>query len=116
MNQREKQLLKHFRKLSTQDAHSLLSFAEFLAARSQPETDIESLTVNRIERPAEETVIAAIKRLSASYPMLDKDKMLTETSSLVAQHLVQGRAANEVIDELEQVFERYYEAFREEIE
>lgn len=113
MKQTEKKLLNHFRKLTKQDAQSLLSFAEYLAARSQPVEPEEALLVNKIERPAEETVIAAIKRLSASYPMLDKDKMLTETSALMAQHIVQGRVANEVIDELEQVFERHYDAYRE---
>jgi len=113
MKRQEKQLLNHFRKLATQDAHSLLSFAEFLAARSQPAVAEESLVVNKIDRPTEESVIAAIKRLSASYPMLDKDKMLTETSSLMAQHIVQGKKASEVIDELELVFERHYDAYSE---
>ncbi len=48
--------------------------------------------------------------------MLDKDKILTETSSLMTQHVVQGRDVVEVIDELELVFERHYDAFREEKE
>lgn len=108
MKQKEKQLLNHFRKLSSEDARSLLSFAEFLAVRSLSAGPEESLQLNKIERPAEESVIAAIKRLSVSYPMLDKDRMLTETSALVAQHIMKGREANEVIDDLEQVFERHY--------
>jgi hypothetical protein len=41
--------------------------------------------------------------------MLNKDTMLHETSGLVAQHLLQGRAAVEVIDDLEVVFQRQYE-------
>ncbi|MDH5444832.1 MAG: Crp/Fnr family transcriptional regulator [Gammaproteobacteria bacterium] len=116
MKQSEKKLLEYFRKLSTQDAQNLLSFAEFLAAKSLLEPDPETLTVNKIERPTDESVIAAIKRLSASYPMLDKGKMLTETSSLMTQHVIQGRSAIEVIDELELVFERYYDAYKEESE
>ena len=116
MKQQEKQLLKHFRELAKDDAQTLMKFAEFLAARSMPVEPVESLTINKIERPVEESVIAAIKRLSASYPMLDKDKMLTETSSLMAQHIVQGKAANEVIDELELVFERHYDTYSEEID
>jgi len=116
MKQAEKKLLKYFRQLSPQDSQSLLSFAEFLAARSQADVEPDTLIVNKIQRPAEESVIAAIKRLSASYPMLDKDKMLTETSSLMTQHIVQGRAVTEVIDELELVFERHYDAFIEEKE
>lgn len=111
MKQDEKHLLKHYRLLCAEDAQTLLSFAEFLAARNPPVSPSESLTVKPIERPVEESVIAAIRRLSATYPMLDKDKMLSETSALMAQHVVQGRSANEVIDELEQVFVRYYDAF-----
>jgi hypothetical protein len=41
--------------------------------------------------------------------MLDKAKMLNETSALMAQHIMQGRDAEEVIDELEQVFATHYE-------
>ena len=113
MKQKEKQLLNYFRKLSSEDAQSLLSFAEFLTTRSQSAEPEASLVVNNIERPVEESVIAAIKRLSASYPMLDKEKMLTDTSSLMMQHVMHGRIANEVIDELEQVFERHYASYSE---
>lgn len=116
MKQQLKQLLKHYRNLSAEDARTLLSFAEFLAARSAPPESKEFLTLNKIERPAEESVIAAIKRLSASYPMLDKDKMLTETSALMAQHIMQGKVANEVIDELELTFERHYAVYSEEMD
>jgi len=41
--------------------------------------------------------------------MLNKDTMLHETSGLVAQHLIQGRAAREVIDELEAIFRRHFD-------
>lgn len=40
--------------------------------------------------------------------MLNKDKLLHETTSLVTEHMMKGRDANEVIDELEAVFERHY--------
>ncbi len=113
MKQQEKQLVTYFHQLSEEDAQAVLSFAEFLVARSLPAERKAPLLVNKIERPAEESVIAAIKRLSASYPMLDKDKLLTETSSLVTQHIMQGRAANEVIDELEQIFECHFDTYRE---
>lgn len=116
MKQSEKKLLSYFRSLCAEDARSLSSFAEFLAAHSEPAESKESLAIHKIERPAEESVIAAIKRLSTSYPMLDKDKMLTETSSLMGQHIIKGRAVNEVIDDLEQVFERHYAAYSEEMD
>ena len=41
--------------------------------------------------------------------MLDRSKMLNETSSLMTQHVLNGRAATEVIDELEIMFKRHYE-------
>jgi hypothetical protein len=50
----------------------------------------------------------AIKRLTRTYPMLDRRKLIGRTSQLMAEHALQGRAAVEVIDELEMVFERYY--------
>ena len=107
MKQSEKRLLKLYSELSEEDQRMLLAFAEFLHARGVPER-MEPLPPQPIPRPAQETVIAALKRLSQSYPMLDKARMLNETSVLVAQHVMQGRAAGEVIDELEVIFERHY--------
>lgn len=112
LNKRDKQLLNIYRSLQPADAETLLAFAEFLAAR-QPAESRAQLTLNPIERPADETVIAAIKRLTGTYPMLDKDRILNETSALVAQHLMQGRAAAEVIDELEGIFNRHYTDLQE---
>ena len=108
MKQSEKKLLKLYGELSDEDQRTLLAFAEFLHARGVPE-HMEPLPPQPIPRPAQETVIAALKRLSQSYPMLDKARMLNETSVLVAQHVMQGRAAGEVIDELEVIFERHYQ-------
>jgi hypothetical protein len=44
--------------------------------------------------------------------MLDKAPMLHQTSSLVSAHIMQGRPATEVIDELEQLFESRYRDYR----
>lgn len=104
----EKQLLKAFARLNEEGRRSLLDYAEFLAERS-PEPEVQSMARVEIARPEEESVIAAIKRLSATYPMLDPSLMLHETSGLMSQHLIQGREAVEVIDELELLFTRYYE-------
>ena len=62
-----------------------------------------------IPRPESETVVGAIKRLSATFPMLDRAKLLNETSVLVTQHVMRGRDATEVIEELEVLFRRHYE-------
>ena len=58
-------------------------------------------------RPDGESVVMAIKRLTRTYPMLDRRKLMGPTSLLVSQH-AQGRAAVQIIDELEVVFERHY--------
>jgi hypothetical protein len=117
----ERRVLKLLRALSERERETLMAFAEFLAARagSADETPIaDAPAVTRLTepahepRPAEETVIAAIKRLRRVYPMLEPGEMLNETSALMAAHVLQGRAANQVIDELERLFIARYEAKR----
>ena len=111
MKKSEKQLLTLYRSLPEDVRNNLLDFAQFLADRYPPvfEAVIEPLS---IPRPSEESVIAAVKRLSATYPMLNKDSMLHETSALVAQHLIQGRNATQVIDELEIIFLQRYQSLQ----
>lgn len=105
----DQRLRKLFRELSETDQKTLLDFAEFLVNRDQPQ-EAEALPQPlEIPRPESESVVKAIKRLSESYFMLDKDHMINETSALMAQHIMQGRAATEVIDELEAVFSRHYQ-------
>jgi hypothetical protein len=41
--------------------------------------------------------------------MLDKPQLLNETSVLMTQHVMQGREAEEVIAEMEALFERFYQ-------
>ena len=109
-------------KLSSQDQAAVGSFAEFLLSRSggavavsEPATvappqvpDIEP-----VPRPEDEKVVAAVKRLSRTYYMLDKKKMLGVTSDLVTQHIIQGRDAGEVIDDLERVFDDHYQQLKQ---
>ena len=64
-----------------------------------------------LPRPDDESVIAAIKRLAKSYPMLDKASMLNETSRLMTEHILQGRASSQVIDDLEAIFKQNYQEF-----
>ena len=114
----ERRLLELYRALDRGGRETLLAFAEFLAQRAagaSPEPDEPpgpEPEPEPIPRPEGETVVAAIKRLSRTYPMLDKGRMLGETSALVAQHVMQGRPAAEVIDELEALFRAHYERMR----
>lgn len=107
---KERELLKKFRKLDDQQQQTLQEFAAFLQTRGKfAETEKEKITEPLdIPRPAEESVVKAIKRLTATYPMLEKDRVLNQTSSLMAQHIMQGRAAPDVIDELEDIFKTHY--------
>lgn len=90
----------------------LLNFAEFLAVRS-----IKNQTIQEpvpIERPPEESIVAAIKRLSTTYSMLDKSSLISEVSEKVTAHVVHGRELAEIIDELEMLFKQQYEHYTSE--
>lgn len=104
----KKELLDLFERLGEEARRSLFDYAEFLASRCQPKETI-AIEPKPIPRPEEESVIEAIKRLSDSYHMLDRSQMLHETAGLMTQHVMQGREASEVIDELEILFRKYYE-------
>lgn len=107
----ERKLLKHFAQLTKDQQQTLLQFAEFLVQKKHDAgiQDDEIPEPVLQERPETETVVGAIKRLSASYPMLDKDKLFNETSVLMTKHVMQGHEADQVIDELELVFARHYQ-------
>lgn len=107
MNKTEQRLLEILDRLSPEQARQLLEYAEFLFARHGGE-EAPAVPLD-IERSADESVVVAIKRLRMTYPMLDPAKLLNETYDLMTQHVMQGRAAIEVIDELEVLFRRYYE-------
>ena len=104
-----KRLQQCYDALADDERRTLLDFAEFLVSRSEPQDNVVDITPRHIPRPEDESVIAAIKRLSDVYHMLDRSKMLHETSGLMAQHVLQGRDAVEVIDELETLFQSFYE-------
>lgn len=111
-------LLSLFEMLSAADQGSLLSFAEFLAQRDSADVPVAATPAQSepepvpepesLSRPENERVVAAVKRLSKSYFMLDKRKMLGVTSDLMTQHILQGREAAEVIDEMEALFQEQY--------
>ena len=120
--QQQEKILDIFEKLSPTDRDAAASFAEFLLSRSgtrvttsapPPAARTEVPEPEPLPRPAEERVVAAVKRLSKTYFMLDKSKMLGATSDLVTQHIMQGREASDVIDELEQVFTDQYQRLKE---
>lgn len=121
MSDEQSRLLEVFAALAPNERDTLLAFAEFLSARSPTgaaprvapvaQTPAELPVVQHIPRPGRESVVAALKRLSLTYPMLDKNKLLTETSGLVTKHIMERREAAGVIDELEAIFLAHYQAW-----
>jgi hypothetical protein len=98
MSGQEGRLLELFRRLDGRGRATLLDLAEFLAAR---------LLVPRpgpVERPAQESVVQAIRRLNRSYPAQKRHRLMPRVELLLAAHMVDGRPVGEVIDELEALF------------
>ncbi|HSH29918.1 MAG TPA: hypothetical protein VK971_08440 [Thiohalobacter sp.] len=112
-----------FRELDEADRHALIRYAEFLVgqpgsrsalpAASEPAEPVPPEPPRPIPRPESESVIKAVKRLSETYYMLNKNELLNATSPLVTEHVMHGRPAAEVIDRLEAVFEEHYQAYLE---
>ena len=113
-NKQERELIKLYKSLDEANKEAFIAFGEFLKTRANPEnpqTVVESLLVD-IPRPETESVIKAIKRLSATYPMVDKETILHPISNLMTSHIIQGRKASEVIDDLQDLFLSEYESLR----
>lgn len=109
----QRDLLRLFDSLNSTDQQSLLAFAQFLAQRDGlvatelrvPQEPLE------IPRPAGESVVHAIRRLSETYPMLNKDELLHEASNLMSSHVLHGNPAEAVIDKLEALFADAFERY-----
>ncbi len=109
MSAGRQRLQELFASLDGDNRRTLLAFAEFLAARHVPASaDVPVAPRADLPRPDAESVIAALRRLRETYPMLDSAPLLDAATRLVTAHVLHGRGAAEVIDELEVLFERAY--------
>jgi len=108
----ERKLCKIYKQLNKNDQNTLLRFADFLANQeSVTEEDAKKplpLEPINIPRPDKESVIKAIRRLTTSYPMVDKENIFEKISALMTEHVMSGREASSVIDELEELFAQQY--------
>lgn len=115
MSRNTKSLIEIFESLDTERQASLFDFAEFLQSKG-------NLIVKEIAepiempRPDEETVVGAIRRLKQTYPMIDSMKVFSSASELMTDHMVKGRDAEEVIDEMEKIFEDFYSNMLKELQ
>jgi hypothetical protein len=94
---------------------TLNDFAEFLAHKYPP-VKAESIEIVAIPRPHKEGVIPAIKRLSKTYPMLDKRVLFDQTSAAMSAHVLNEVSSEESINRLEKVFREEYEKLIEQAE
>ena len=107
MSRNKKSLIEIFETLDTERQTSLFDFAEFLQSKGDLVVKKISEPIE-IVRPDKETVVGAIKRLKQTYPMIDSMKVFSSASELMTDHMVKGRDAVEVIDEMEKIFEDFY--------
>ena len=108
-----RELLEKFDALDERGRQMLLEFAEFLGRRHPASGSSAAAEPAAIARPASESVIEAMRRLSRTYPMLDADELLHRASDLMSQHVLGARPAREIVDELEALFSRHYESWRD---
>ena len=114
MSRNTKSLIEIFETLDAERQASLYDFAEFLQSKG----DLAVKEVGdpvEIARPDKETVVGAIKRLKETYPMIESMKVFSSASELMTDHMVKGRDAVEVIDEMEKIFEDFYSKMLEEL-
>jgi hypothetical protein len=109
----ERALSKIYKELDSNHRQTLLSFANFLVQQQKEQSatsqeNIVDLKPLNIPRPKKESVIKAIRRLSANYPMIDTDTMFDAISKSMTSHIMEGRSAEEVINDLQALFENQY--------
>ena len=95
-------LVMLFERLDDDGRRTLVEYAEFLAGRLEPSDDETSVEAG----PPGESVLQAVRRLNRSYPGLRRAALLQPVGELLSQHLVDARAAAEVIAELEALYAR----------
>ncbi len=115
MKRDAKALADLFNTLDKERQRSLFDYAEFLQAQGGlvPQEIGEPVD---IPRPDSESVVGAIKRMKKTYPMIDSMEVFAVASNLMTDHMVKGRDAEEVINEIENLFEDTYRKLLREFE
>lgn len=101
-------LIELYESMADEQKQDLSDFAEFLLEKYG--SIIKDIPPPEdIPRPETETVVGAVKRLKLTYHMVESMSVFSEASSLMTDHMVKGRDVVEVIDDMEQLFERAYQ-------
>ncbi|KPV41109.1 hypothetical protein AN478_04165 [Thiohalorhabdus denitrificans] len=125
MTENEKRILEALERLPAEQQKQLVDYAEFLVGRAGGEPGAgeadaaapgEPESPRSVEKDPEEGPVQAIKRLRHTYPMLERSKLLDETTSIMAKRYLQDKPESEVIEELEEVFERHYRGYLRQFE
>jgi hypothetical protein len=91
-------------KLDDEGRRTLVEYAELLASR----IDRSAASSPPSAPPPGETVLQAVRRLNRTYPGSRRGALLQPVGELLAQHMVDARAAGEVIAELEALYARVH--------
>ena len=102
-----KELINLYESMDDERKLSLCDFADFLYAKAGPVVK-EIPPPEDIQRPQEETVVGAVKRLKLTYHMIESMSVFSAASVLMTDHMVKGRDVVEVINEMEVLFEDEY--------
>jgi hypothetical protein len=118
MQKKENNLLGIFKQLTAEDQASVMSFAEYLFDKSankvKHKKKAEVLVIQKpvdITRPKGEKVVIAIKRLTATYPMINTTGVLDHAAKLMTEHMLHGKDGKLIIDELELLFSQQYDKY-----
>lgn len=115
MKRDAKALADLFNTLDKERQESLFDYAEFLQSKGGLLMQEVTEPVD-VPRPENESVVGAIKRMKQTYPMIDSMKVFAVASNLMTDHMVKGRDAEEVINEIEALFEDTYKKLLREFE
>ena len=110
-DKRQQRLLKCYTALPPDDQQSLLAFADFLVSRAPAAAALPGEPLD-MPRPDSESVVAAMRRLTATYHMMDTEPLLNDASVLMGAHLMQGKPSADVVDELQLLFEQAFVAMK----
>ena len=114
-----------FAQLDCAAQQNVVAFAEFLLAKQQTgkqhklSADLVAAAFAApllIEPTPDESVVAALRRLTRSYNMLDSRALLAHAVDIMNGFVLQGRDRVVVILELEALFQREYDAAKKRYE